>query len=232
MKKNNSKKPAVIGHRGAKFHALENTINAIKKAIVLKADMIELDIRLTKDNIPVHIHNRKINKTTDGKGRVSKLTLKEIKKFNSNGEKIPTLNQVLRSFKDQKFLFDIKEFKAILPTLKVIYKNNAEDRVVIGSRIAKGLKLVKHFNPQIKTAIIYRFPIRNNIKLAKRFGIEVIQPHYFFATKRIIKKAHENNLKVNVWTVNNKDRIQKLIENGVDSIITDNPSLIRGVKNG
>jgi len=226
--KNNSKnkKPIVIAHRGAKFHALENTINSIKKAIVLKADIIELDVRLTKDNVPVIIHDKKLNRTTDGRGRVSNLTLKEIKKFNSNGEKVPTLNHILRSFKNQEFDLDIKEYKAVLPTLKVIYKNKAEDRIIICSRIPKALQLIKNFNPKIKTAVVYRFPLRNNIKLAKKLKAQVIQSHYHFTTKRSIEKSHKNNIKVYAWTVNEKEKIEKLIEKNVDGIITDDPGLI------
>ena len=232
--KNNSKikKPIVIGHRGAKFHALENTINSIKKAIALKADVIEIDVRLTKDNIPVLIHDRKINRTTDGKGSVSKLTLKEIKKFNLNGEKVPTLNQVLRTFKDVKFHLHLKEYKAALPTLKLIYKNKAEDRVMIYSFNPKVLQLIKDFNPQIKTTLLYHFPYRNNLKLAKNLKLTAINPYYIFATERLIKKAHKLNLKVITWTVNKFDVIEKLIEKGVDGIITDDPSLLKGVKNG
>ena len=230
--KNNNSKPIVIGHRGAKFYALENTVNSIKKAVVLKSDMIELDIRLTKDNIPIIIHDKKINRTTDGKGRVSKLTLKEIKKFNTNGEKVPTLNQVLRTFKKQIFNLDIKEYKAVLPALKIIYKNNAEERIKICSRRAKVLQLVKHFNPQIETAMVYQFPFRRVMKLANELGMQAIHPNHYFATKRLIKRAHKNNLRVNAWTVNNKNKIQKLINKEIDGIVTDDPALANSVKNG
>ena len=227
--KNNSeiKKPIVIGHRGAKFHALENTVDSIKKAIVLKADMVEVDVRLTKDNVPVLMHDMRINRTTDGKGRVSKLTLKEIKRFNTDGEKVPTLEHVLRNFKNIKFNLHMKEYKAMLPALKLIYKHKAEDRIMVSSFSLGVLRLLKEFNPQIESALICIVPRKSSLRLAKRLKLNAVNPHYFFVTKRFIERAHRLGIEVNPWTVNNLHKIEKLIENDADGIITDDPSLIK-----
>jgi len=85
-----------IGHRGAKAYEPENTLRSFKRAIELGVDAVELDVRKTKDNEIVVIHNSDVNKTTDGSGSVSDFTLEEIKQFvTENGEQIPTLEEVL-----------------------------------------------------------------------------------------------------------------------------------------
>ena len=91
-----------IGHRGAKAYAPENTLTSFKKAIEIGVDAIELDVRKTKDNKLVVIHDADIKRTTNGKGLVAELSLKEIKGFSAEGgEKIPTLEEAL-DFLDKK----------------------------------------------------------------------------------------------------------------------------------
>ena len=86
-----------IGHRGAAGHASENTLAAIQKGIVLGVDFVELDVRLTADGVLVILHDATVNRTTDGKGRVDRLFLRDIKKLNAgNGEHVPTLEEVLK----------------------------------------------------------------------------------------------------------------------------------------
>ena len=85
-----------IGHRGAAGHAPENTLAAIQKGIALGVDFVEVDVRRTADGVLVILHDETVNRTTNGKGRVDRLSLREIKRLNAgNGESIPTLEEVL-----------------------------------------------------------------------------------------------------------------------------------------
>src|SRR5213083_845253 len=86
-----------IGHRGAADHAHENTLVAIQKGIALGVDFVEIDVRRTSNGGLVVLHDETVNRTTNGKGRVDRLSLQEVKKFNAgNGEHIPTLEEVLK----------------------------------------------------------------------------------------------------------------------------------------
>lgn len=230
--KNNSgiKKTILIGHRGARSYALENTIESIKKAIALKTDMIEIDVRLTKDKVPILMHDKKVNRTTDGKGRVSKLTLKQIKKLNNGGERVPTLDQVLKTFKDTKFNLDVKEYEAALPILKLIYKYKAENRILISSFRLRVLELINRFNPQIRIAYLYNLPFCCPIKAAKRLKLEAIHPHYLLVTKRLVRKAHEINVRINPYGAKSLESVENLINKGVDGIIIDDPKLLKNGK--
>ena len=84
-----------IGHRGARAYAPENTLASFKKALEIGVDAVELDVRKTKDNQIVVIHDADVKRTTNGEGLVSELTLKEIKNLSADGEKIPTLEETL-----------------------------------------------------------------------------------------------------------------------------------------
>ncbi len=100
-----------VGHRGARAYAPENTLASFKKAIEIGVDAVELDVRKTKDNQLVVIHDADVKRTTDGEGLVSELTLAQIKSFSAEGgEKIPTLDEAL-DFLDKKVkvLIELKE---------------------------------------------------------------------------------------------------------------------------
>jgi glycerophosphoryl diester phosphodiesterase len=84
-----------IGHRGARAYAPENTLASFKKALEIGVDAVELDVRKTKDNQIVVIHDADVKRTTNGEGLVGELTLKEIQSFSSEGEKIPTFEETL-----------------------------------------------------------------------------------------------------------------------------------------
>ena len=126
-KYNNNSYGLIIAHRGASGLAPENTLAAIKKAIELKADLIEIDVHQTKDSIIVVIHDKKINRTTSGKGRVKDLFYKEIRRYDAGkwfdpkfeGERVPTLEEVLRLVHGQtKLLIEIKGDDNFYPNIE------------------------------------------------------------------------------------------------------------------
>src|SRR5690242_21467067 len=84
----------IIGHRGAAGHAPENTLAAIRKGIDLGVDFVEIDVRRTADGVLVALHDETVNRTTNGKGRVDRMSLRDVKRFNAgNGEHIPTVDR-------------------------------------------------------------------------------------------------------------------------------------------
>ena len=102
--------PMIIGHRGSPLEAPENTVSSVKKAVEAGADAVEIDVQKTKDNNIVVIHDENVDRTTDGKGFVKNLTLKEIKKLkikNSN-ERMPLLQEIIDAAKGKaKLIIEI-----------------------------------------------------------------------------------------------------------------------------
>ncbi len=216
-----------IGHRGARAYEPENTLRSFQKAIELGVDAVELDVRKTKDNEIVVIHNADVNKTTDGSGLVSDFTLEEIKRFvTENGEKVPTLEEVLDSVgKRVNVLVELKETGIEEKVLGLIRQKGLIENVVIVSFHEDALRNVRELDGEVATGLIY-VRHKNPIQAALELKAEYLLSLYRFTHSANVKKAHENGLKVIVWTINNKEDVAEYRKKGVDGIATDRPDIL------
>jgi glycerophosphoryl diester phosphodiesterase len=219
-----------VAHRGASAYALENTLEAFEKAIELKADMIEFDVHLTKDKEVVIMHDKSLDKTTNGKGLIKNLTLKQIRKFHEkNNEKIPILQDALDVIKGRcSCIIELKDSKAADKVAKTVKENNLEKNAMILSPDVKTLKKIKESFPELNTwlLVIKREPIDNILSKAKSVNVHSISAPYNHITKEIVDLIHKNKLKANVWTVNTKNDIEMMKKLNVDSITSDYPDRI------
>lgn len=216
-----------IGHRGAKAYVDENTIESFRKALSLKCDMIELDVRKCKSGEIVLMHDKKVDRTTDDKAFVKELTLEQIKRLRTKSNyKVPTLDQALKFLKAKcGIIIDLKE-DVCEEVNQLIRKHKIEKEVIVSSYNPAILLKIKKQNPKIRTALLARHHLRL-IKKAKDIGCYSIHPRLRLPmTKWFIDKAHKNNLKINVWVVNWKFEISMLKKIGVDGIISDYPDHI------
>lgn len=214
----------VIGHRGCKGLAPENTLLAFRKAIELKVDAIELDVRLTKDKKLVVIHDDSLERTTNGKGLVSKKTLKELKELDAgNGQKIPELDEVLKLCKGKtKIHIELKE-DTVDKVLSLIKKRKLNDSVVIISFNSSFLEKVKKEMPEIETGLIFAQKPLNLLQQIKEAKVNAIHPLTAITNKALVEFAHKNNLKIRPWTANNPKEMYRLKALNVDGIYTDYP---------
>ncbi len=225
------KKIFVQAHRGASGYAPENTMASFKMALVMNADYLELDVHLTKDGHLVILHDETVDRTTDGKGAVKNMTLAEIKKLDAGakfdkkfkGEKIPTLEELLKTFAGKiKFNIEIKGEGCEESVVKLIQKYKIEKDVMVSSFHHEYLQKVKELEPSIVTAgLVMMGPkikhLKNTIKA------DYLNIHESFLTKAIYDKAREIGLGVIVWTVNEKENMKRFTQLGVDGIITNYP---------
>lgn len=235
-----------IGHRGSCGYEPENTIISFKKAIELGVDFVEMDVHISKDNKLIVIHDSNLDKTTNGKGKISKKTLEEIKNYRTikKNQQIPTLQEVINELKGKtKFNIEIKGIRPAREVAKTIKKNRIEKEVIVASNYPKSLLIVKNIIPNVKTSLEYYstktrfreylfvlfslliFPItkRMILKRAKLAKVNYIHLVYPFATKKFIAELHSQGYKIIVWVVNNTNSIKKMIDRKVDGIITDYP---------
>lgn len=218
-----------IGHRGARAYAPENTIKSFEKAIEIGVDAVELDIRKTSDNELVVIHDADIKRTTNGKGLVSELTLKEIKSFSADGEKIPTLDETLNFLdKKVKVFIELKETGVEEQVLSIVRSKGLEKNVVIVSFLEDALKKVRELDSDIETGLIYA-KHRNPVKAALDLKANYLLALYRFTHSANVQKAHENGLKMVVWTINNPDEVNEYFNKGVDGIASDKPDILMGL---
>ncbi len=216
-----------IGHRGARAYEPENTLRSFRRAIELGADAVELDVRKTRDNEIVVIHNADVNKTTDGSGAVNELTLEEIKRFvTEKGEQVPTLEEVLDSVgKLVKLLVELKENGIEEQVIDLIRKKRLTENVIIVSFHEDTLRKVRELSDEVATGLIY-VRHKNPIQAALELKAEYLLPLYRFTHSANVKKAHEKGLKVIVWTINKPEEVEEYKKKGVDGIATDRPDIL------
>lgn len=217
-----------IGHRGAKFYEPENTLRSFKKALELGVDAVELDVRRTKDGEVVVIHDPKVDRTTNGKGLVSEFTLEEIKKLvTEKGEKIPTLGEALDFLgKRVKVLIELKEAGIEEAVLNLVHEKGLRRNVIIISFLEDVLRRIRELDGDIETGLIY---VRHEdpVKVALELKANYILPLYRFTSSAEIGKAHENGLKVIVWTINDDKEISEYAKKSVDGITSDKPDILK-----
>ncbi len=217
----------MIAHRGASAYETENSLIAIKKAIELNADRIEIDVRITSDDEIIVMHDEKINRTTKGFGLVNKMSFAEIKKIKikHTDEFVPTLQEVINVVKGKcKLNIEIKELKATDKTVELIKMNQIVDETIVSSFSKEILFRLKELSPKIKRALLYSKP-KGVISAAKELELYSIHPFHQTLTKRIVNSAHELEIKINSWGAYNRKSVLRLITLGVDGIITNDPLL-------
>jgi glycerophosphoryl diester phosphodiesterase len=217
-----------IGHRGAKAYEPENTLRSFKKAIDLGVDAVELDVRKTKDDQIVVIHDPEVDRTTNGKGLVNALTLKEIKQFvTEKNEKIPTLEETLDFLdKRMKILIELKEPALEEKIMNLIVGKGLEKNVIIISFLEESLKRVRSLNNEVETGLIY-VRHKNPVKAALELKANYLLPLYRFTHTADVERAHQNGLKIIVWTVNQQEEVLQYQKKGVDGITSDKPDILK-----
>lgn len=216
-----------IAHRGARAYEPENTLSSFRKAIELGVDGIELDVRKTKDNELVVIHNADVNKTTNGNGLVNELTLEQIKELvTEKDEQIPTLEEVFDSVKKRvKLLIEIKEKGIEEQIISLTHKKGLLNNVIFISFHEDVLKKVRELNDEVETGLVF-VRHKNPIKTALEIKAQFLLSLYRFTHSKMINKAHESGLKIIVWTINNKEEVAEYRKKGVDGIASDKPEIL------
>jgi len=244
-----NKKIFVIAHRGASAYYPENTMAAFKAAVSMEADMIELDVLLSKDKVPVVFHDEKLDKKSNGKGLVSNYNLEELKEFDAGSwfsrefenEKIPTLKEVLEYTKN-KILVNIEiKTEAVLETevngieqlvLEIVEELEIEDQVIISSFDYRVIRRVNRFSETIKTALLYEKSQSSGKSPSMLY--EEFNFNAFNCSKNQLSEKWKSELKkfeipYFVYTVNDKSEMMSLINGGAKGIFSDKPDLLKEV---
>ena len=214
-------------HRGDASTYIENTLEAFKSADSLGYKYIETDLRETIDGKIITFHDANIKRITGSNVTINRSSLADIRMRRlPKNESIPTIDEILEELPNSYFNMDLKVPNMEEKVLKKIKSHNALDRICLGSFNSKTIKKINVLEPKIITSmglaqvVKYKFfNIKSNSKLIQIpvswNGIKVI-------TKGFIEKLHNDNLKVHVWTINKENEMQRLIDMGVDGIMTDN----------
>jgi glycerophosphoryl diester phosphodiesterase len=256
----NPAKFLVIAHRGGRSLGPENTIFTFKRAVELGTDVLEMDLQTTSDGALVVIHDRDVDRTTDGKGPVDSFTLSEIKKLDAGfrwspdnssiypqrnkGVTIPTLTEVFKAFPGTRMNLEIKssQVNTIQDLCRTIRENGMSEKVLVACFDAGKLGEFRSVCPEVATssgaseAVIFYWLQWAQMESAYSPNAQALQipeayGEYRIATQGFVDAAHARNMRVHVWTVNDSDAMQRLIDLNVDGIMTDYPQrLLKVVK--
>ena len=212
-----------IGHRGAKGHAPENTIASFEKAIEMGVDMIELDVHLSNDLVPMVIHDATVNRTTSATGNVADFSAKELQQLG-----VPSLRDVFELVQNKCSInIEIKVYAATQPVLDVLQSSSFDvDKIIISSFDWLVLQEIRFQNDTIKLGVLTETDISLAIGFATFIKAFAIHPYYHLLTAENVEKIKEKGFKIFPWTVNEPEDITFVKSLQIDGIITDFPERI------
>lgn len=215
--------PLIGGHRGASYCFPENTMAAFAAAVAMGADLIELDVQLTKDNVPIVLHDDTVDRTTIGHGLAGSLTFNEIIKLG-----IPALQEVL-SFAANRIYLNI-ELKAVpnigllaAKVITLIKKYNLDSQVILSSFDHTVLPHLKQLNPAIATGILYEQPLADPVTYARHLQADALHPEFHLIQLPLVQEVHANQLYILTWTVDQPQDLHRLLQMPVDGVISNQP---------
>ncbi|MCE7747741.1 MAG: glycerophosphodiester phosphodiesterase [Candidatus Heimdallarchaeota archaeon] len=251
-------RPLIMAHRGRSAYTPESSYQSFKEAYDLDVDVLETDIRLTKDGIPVIFHDESLDRTTNGIGPIIDYTFDELQAFDLgywyqdsiSGEypyrnkefKILSLVEFLDKFPKIRINLDIKDELKEAPEniLDAIISSNAIDRVLLGSFHHKQIRKFRDIciqwriptsaSPLEVLAFLGHFTLFSHKKFCA-FQVPIKYNFLKIVTPRSIKRAHKWNLAVHPWTINDEQAMMNLLNLGIDGIFTDDPGLLLKVWN-
>ncbi|MGY5863560.1 MAG: glycerophosphodiester phosphodiesterase family protein [Candidatus Thorarchaeota archaeon] len=215
----------IIAHRGASAQAPENTLLAFKKAWQLGAQMIELDVHETVDGHLVCIHDPTIDRTTNGTGEVSSLTLKEIQEFDAGlGQRVPLLNEILEFARGKiQVNIELKTPGVEDKVASLLNEMTFIDTAMVSSFLHLSLSEIKEIDDKIRIAILLQQEIDDLSSYAHGLNAYAINPLFELVSETMVSSAHNRGIKVFPWTVNDEEQMMRLFNKGVDGLITDHP---------
>jgi glycerophosphoryl diester phosphodiesterase len=227
-----------VGHRGAKGYEPENTLSSFKKAIELGADMIELDVHRCKTGEAVVIHDADVKRTTNGRGRVADKSLAELKELDAgNGGRIPSLDEVLDSFKGRtRFDIELKGKNCAPCVAETIDRHfttkelKQRELLVTSFEHDTLLRQFRAVSPDIPIGLLFSSVPDDFSEKAAGMGADYVALYYRNTNVKMVEIAHNKGLKVMVWTVNEPEEIERAERMGVDSIASDFPDRLNRVK--
>lgn len=218
-------RPLIIAHRGASAVAPENTTAAFQAAIAAGAEGIEFDVRLSRDGVPVVIHDETLYRTHGLRRRVGDMTSHEL-----NPIDVPSVEQLFELFASNKLLLylELKDVRIELAEAccRLVEEYRFKDRVVFECFDHSALALVNNIDPNLKTAALFQPPSSFILKRAQAVGASEIALHHRLANKRLVEKARLANLKVVIWTVDDPAWVSRARAYGIDALITNNPAAL------
>lgn len=228
--------PVAIAHRGGAAAGLENTLAAFQVAHAMGFRSFETDTHLTADGVVVAFHDDDLERTCGVAGRISELTWSEVAAARVDGrEPIPRLADLLEEFPDVRWNIDPKSDAVLEPLGDLLGGTGVLDRVCVGSFSDRRLRRIRdRFGSALCTSMGPAELTRFRLTGRAGPGVDAVQaPVSWFGvpvvTERFVARAHRQGLHVHVWTIDDPVEMRRLLDLGVDGIMTDRPEVLKSV---
>jgi glycerophosphoryl diester phosphodiesterase len=231
-------------HRGASAYYPENTMLSFEKALEMGATGIETDVQVTKDGVLVLIHDEMVNRTTNGEGFVKDYTYSELNKLDAgswmgiefSGIRIPRAEDLIYLVMDKSIIinFEIKNGIVIYEDIEqklidLIYKHKMNDKVILSSFNHYSLAKCNKISKEINTGVLYMEGIYKPYNYAKTVGASAIHPHFYAINEEVIKHTKKHGTHINVFTVDDEEKMKFFLDMKVDGIITNYPDKLHKI---
>lgn len=226
-------RPLIIAHRGNSAEEPENTLAAFRRALAQRVDGIELDVRVTRDRVPVVLHDATLSRLTGATGRLGARTWAELRPLRvlHSAEPIPRLVDVLRLTRGRAIVqIEIKPGTPVAPVVRAVHAARASDHVILASFSAGLVREAARLAPAVARMLISEgrgAPARLARQLAACGAAGISVDHRAIRDARWIRYFQSRGYTVWTWTVNDRARARRLAGWGVDALLGDNPALLR-----
>lgn len=230
----------IIAHRGASKYAPENTMYAFTKALDMQADAIETDVHLTKDNIPVLMHDERINRTSNGKGYIRDFTYEQLLQFDLGswfeptfaGAKIVTLDEFLRWIKQTNMRAHIElknnkvDYAQIEPIVyEHIQKHSMQERSIVSSFNFESIQRFQQMTKSMTLAYLTSNITKKKRQAFENYPTNALHIKQTLLRKRLIRCSKQKNIPLRVFTINKISQMMRCYDLGIKGIFTDVPDV-------
>ena len=237
-------RPLAFAHRGGTEAAPENTLRAFQAAVDLGFRYLETDVHLTADGVLVAFHDPHLDRVTDRTGAIEHLTLAQVAEARIGGtDPVPTFDELLGSFPGVRFNIDPKADASVVALAHALRRHGALDRVCVGAfsddrlsrlRAVLGPELCSAAGPRETARLLAASKVGGATRRRAAAPYACVQVpvrhrNVEVVTPRFIDAAHARGCQVHVWTIDDPTEMHRLLDLGVDGIMTDRPSVLREV---
>jgi glycerophosphoryl diester phosphodiesterase len=244
----------VIAHRGGAGLRPENTLAAFQHATQIGADILEMDLRVAADGAIVVMHDATVERTTDGTGAVSALSLAELKRldagyrwspdsgstfpYRGRGVRIPTLDDVFKRLPGSRMVLEMKQFAppSVAALCELIRRAGMAGKVLVASFDGDALREFRGACPEVATSMsapeARLFVVLLGLYVPPVPALQVPDRlrDTVLVTPELLARAHKRNIKLHAWTVNDETRLRELVRMGVDGVMTDRPDRLLAIR--
>jgi glycerophosphoryl diester phosphodiesterase len=231
----------VVAHRGNSAHAPENTLEALRQAIELGADAVEFDVRVTRDGVPVLMHDARLERTTSGLGLLAEMNSADVRALDASrglaawsGPRVavPTLELVLDQCRETPLVIEVKEPRAVAATVDLLHRMGRQGSVVVASEDAETIQALSRSGlrtcaSRLEAILLVPLALAGLTPHSPDYALLSITPRYrgwSIPVVRMAAAARRRGIPTHVWTVNDAAQALALWNGGVAGIVSDDPA--------